>query len=485
MTVMLDGQKVGRFHATRDVRDGQVVTTQTLDLRLNRVKTPMVVHTTLGATESTAGVPLGFSSQSGEASGSGQVSAQRRDDGAFQVDRSLHGQSTVGLMAWPEGALLPEGQRLATVSHGFKPGTSYALRVFEPSRQQVGNLRVTVVGDEWVDLPGGKERLHHLQQRLDGSGDAQLTETWVDDEGIVRRSLAPLMAFRIEMAACDASCANAPDQDVDILRAAMVASPRELPGAQRTVPMRYTVSVRGQRPNPLVNTDEQRVTDLGGGNYQVDIGFAPDLGPGGEPGPTIEDTAANPWVQSSAPEIRAMALKIVGDAKSDAQRMRRLRSYLTYYINKTALDVGYGSALDTLASRRGDCTEHAVLFAALARSLGIPTRVVSGLVYNDRFGGANRVFVPHAWVQAWLDGYWVSFDSAQGIFDTTHIALAVGDGDPWRFFASTTALGSIHIDRVEPLEAAMNVTLPGVLRPDLVRKALDALFWSPGGSGTR
>ncbi|UPG93073.1 transglutaminase-like domain-containing protein [Luteibacter aegosomatissinici] len=136
-----------------------------------------------------------------------------------------------------------------------------------------------------------------------------------------------------------------------------------------------------------------------------------------------------------------------------------------------------------MRSRRGDCTEHAVLLAALARSLGIPTRVVTGLVYNDRFGGVDHVFVPHAWVQAWLDGYWVSFDSAQGVYDTTHIALAAGDGDPWRFFASTATLGAIAIRAAESRADGQATPLPSTVRPDYVRRALtDLVHSSKAGS---
>ena len=44
--------------------------------------------------------------------------------------------------------------------------------------------------------------------------------------------------------------------------------------------------------------------------------------------------------------------------------------------------------------------------------------------------GTPRVFVPHAWVQSWVDGRWESYDAALRRFDTAHIALATGDGDP-------------------------------------------------------
>jgi transglutaminase/protease-like cytokinesis protein 3 len=101
-------------------------------------------------------------------------------------------------------------------------------------------------------------------------------------------------------------------------------------------------------------------------------------------------------------------------------------------------------------TREGDCTEYAVLLAALARAEQIPTRVVTGMVYADRYAGSSRVFVPHAWVQSWINGRWQSFDAALRHFDSTHIALDMGDGDPWHFFNATNLFGQIHIQEITP-----------------------------------
>jgi hypothetical protein len=448
MTVLLDGQKVGNAHLQRDVSDGQVVTRQSLDLRVNRFKTPLLTHSDTRFVETVAGEPLSFSTLAGEGAGLTTVDGQLHGDHVFQVSSKVGKQGKVGLLQWPVDASLPEGQRLAMVKQGFRPGTAYPLRAFQPSHQQVANLVVNVVGDEMVELPGGTERLHHLHEELEGSGGSQWTDLWVNDRGEIRRSVAPMLAYRLEMAACDEACASAPDQDVDVLRTAMSPSPRFIPAVLREDPIRYRIIVTGNHPRPFINTDEQRVRDTGTGAYEVDVGGA--LPHGDEAGPAPEDTEANPWVQSDAPAIREAARTIVGNASSDMARMRRLRAYLTDAIDTRELDVGYASALETLKSLKGDCTEHAVLLTALARSLGIPARVVTGLVYVDRYAGANRVFIPHAWTQAWIDGRWVSFDSAQGSFDATHLALGVGDGAPWRFFASLGALGAIHIDQATP-----------------------------------
>jgi hypothetical protein len=458
MTVLLDGRKVGSLRIDRQIQGDQVVTQQVLDFRMTRARTPLALRTELRSTESPKGDPLAFYASTRMSTQENLATGQVREDGMFQVANTVGGQSRINLLIWPTGATLAEGQRLTMVRHGFRAGTNYRLRNFDSQRQQVATVDVQVIGDEVVVMPDeSRETLHHLRQSIANTTSDHSVDIWVDDAGFIRRSLAPLLGFRLEMAACDAACAQAPDQDIDLLRAAMIPAPRPIVAALRVAPIRYTITVRGSHPNPFINTDEQQVRALGDGVYIVDVGFG--MRHGDEPGPLPEDTAANPWVQSDSDEVIALARRAAGDATTDLQRMRRMRGFLSDYIGAKGLDVGYASALETVATRRGDCTEHAVLLTAMARSLGIPARVVTGIVYVERMGGANRVFVPHAWTQAWVNDRWISFDSAQRRFDSSHIALGTGNGEPWRFFAAMSSLGKIRIDRAIP--GSNLIDLPG------------------------
>ena len=67
----------------------------------------------------------------------------------------------------------------------------------------------------------------------------------------------------------------------------------------------------------------------------------------------------------------------------------------------------------------------ASLYTAFARALGIPTRVVNGLVYSERFQG----FLYHAWAESFVDGRWQAVDPtfAQAQADATHIMVVEGE----------------------------------------------------------
>src|SRR5207247_2540830 len=100
------------------------------------------------------------------------------------------------------------------------------------------------------------------------------------------------------------------------------------------------------------------------------------------------------------------------------------------------------SAREVLAARRGDCNEHAVLLAALARAAGIPARVVAGAIYLD---GA---FYYHAWTELWL-GTWVSADAVfrQLPTDATHVKLL--EGGPERHMELAGIVGELRFTAEE------------------------------------
>ena len=83
-----------------------------------------------------------------------------------------------------------------------------------------------------------------------------------------------------------------------------------------------------------------------------------------------------------------------------------------------------GSAADALRIGGGTASDHAHLFIACCRALGIPARFVSGY-----FGVAEgREPAAHAWADAWIEAHgWISFDVTHGrLAGREYCRLAVG-----------------------------------------------------------
>lgn len=102
--------------------------------------------------------------------------------------------------------------------------------------------------------------------------------------------------------------------------------------------------------------------------------------------------------------------------------MRRIGERVKYTIGATDVEVGAAEALKRGA---GVCQDHAHLFAACCRALGIPARYVSGYmrVHDELRGPAS-----HAWAEAHVPALgFVGFDPANGVCPTgEYLKLAVG-----------------------------------------------------------
>ncbi len=149
--------------------------------------------------------------------------------------------------------------------------------------------------------------------------------------------------------------------------------------------------------------------------------------------------------------VKAIAAKAVGDAATPREKVERLVRFVDTFVEDAVLP-NASTVMGLVERPRGDCSEHTLLFTALARSLGIPARDASGLMYMgdkiQRFGG-------HVWNEVVLDGFWVPVDATWGQveIDATHITLARGDDPASRRMRSQTDM-ALTLKAVEAEEAA-------------------------------
>jgi hypothetical protein len=125
-------------------------------------------------------------------------------------------------------------------------------------------------------------------------------------------------------------------------------------------------------------------------------------------------------VQCEDREIKELAQEIIKDTTDPFVASKKIMEWVFENIDKVPL-VSIPDAKQILALKKGDCNEHATLVTALLRSVGIPARIVVGLVYRD------GKFYYHAWNEAHVHS-WISLDATlkQMPADATHIKLVNG-----------------------------------------------------------
>jgi transglutaminase-like putative cysteine protease len=136
-----------------------------------------------------------------------------------------------------------------------------------------------------------------------------------------------------------------------------------------------------------------------------------------------EYTKETPYEAISDPRIRHVAKAQIKGAKTTREKVKRLNDFVYQHVQAKSLDRGYAPATATLESRAGDCTEHSVLLSALLRSVGIPTRLVDGVVVDGGRAGY------HEWVEVQIDqeGF-VPADPTFGEFPASPLRLKLAEG---------------------------------------------------------
>jgi tetratricopeptide (TPR) repeat protein len=169
-------------------------------------------------------------------------------------------------------------------------------------------------------------------------------------------------------------------------------------------------------------------------------------------------------LQADDAGVRKAMEEAVGGETDAWKAAQAMEAWVFRAIQKKSMGVAFASAAEVCRDREGDCTEHAVLLAAMCRAAGIPSRVVLGLEYlTGIFGG-------HAWTDVWVDGTWYALDATLGFghADPLHLALghlALAEGTYGKEMASLAGLGNLHVDVLETTYDGRTLRMD---RPDAV-----------------
>jgi transglutaminase-like putative cysteine protease len=119
-------------------------------------------------------------------------------------------------------------------------------------------------------------------------------------------------------------------------------------------------------------------------------------------------TACSFLIDCEEPAVRELAasFRSASNLASD-----ELVAFVSEHIEKKSYGRGFDVASVVATRKEGDCTEHATLLAALARSRGLPARVVLGLALVRLPGGPPQAF-GHAWTEIYEQGRWTTQDAA-------------------------------------------------------------------------
>lgn len=341
------------------------------------------------------------------------VSAQK-----IELDVDNNGQKTQRTIDIPVGAKVVDDAVAAISLEGMGKGSKQTVYVLDPMTATLVKNEVELVGPTKTIVKGQTFSAYLILVKEPRA----TTRAFMSAKGDLIKIEGPMGMEMIPCTEEEALAEIGPRPNTADLAFGTAIRPNKTidPASLKRLRLRITGTDLGRLPS-----DEHQSTKKEKSGWILEIHPAPL-----DRATTIEQAASQKpdWIKPSmnisceAPEIQSLAKEFVGSATTVADATERIRRGVNRLMRP---DAGIGvlrDATEVLKTKEGVCRDYATLCAALLRAAKVPTRLASGLVYQD---GA---FYYHAWVEVW-DGYrWTAQDPTRDEkVGAGHLKLAHGN----------------------------------------------------------
>jgi transglutaminase-like putative cysteine protease len=303
------------------------------------------------------------------------------------------------------------------LADGLMVGKTLRYHVFDPSTMSTTPVEVLVEGIEEVSLRGKQIECYRIKSTFKGIA----LRSWIDENGSTIKEESPLGLMLIKESKADALTENWGETTKDLIAASAISINRPI-----TIADPSYLKVRIENINleefDLSSHRQRRAGDVleitreklkGVTTYNIPY-------PKGDMKIYLAPTV---FLQSTDKTLVDKAQEIIGSERDALEAATRIKEWVYRTVEKKPT-LSIPSALDVLKVKVGDCNEHATLFVALCRAVGIPSKLSAGIVYTQ------GSFYYHAWADVFV-GSWVSIDPTmdQLPVDATHICFVEGGLD--------------------------------------------------------
>ncbi len=378
-------------------------------------------------------------------------------DGRLELEVGTLGKTTQHSIAWSEecGGFHAVEESLAR--QPMQPGEQRRLKALMPGLTHLADVELEAVDREPVPLLAGEFNLLRIENTTHlAPGEELRSVMWTDPDGAVLKTQTEtlnLVTYRVPK---DVALADIEPSELDLGLDPSVKVKQSIANPHSTERIRYRVELDGGDPAEVFPQGlSQRVVSVGPGAAEITV-YA--IRPGGEGNPDAPaesaaeaDLRPSNMIQSDNAEIVRLAEEAVGDETDPWRKALALEQFVHNYVTEKDYSQAFATAAEVAREREGDCTEHAILLAALCRASGIPARVAAGLVYLP----PRRAFFFHMWTEAYIDGRFIPLDAtlARGGIGAAHLKLThtslEGSTAFTAFLPIVRVIGRLRIDVLE------------------------------------
>ncbi len=419
MNIFQNDRKIGYSHSVFSITDKHYTIMEDLYMRINTMGVEqdlkLITEGTLNPDLSLATFDFSISSGRFQFKASGNVAEDSISVRTEASNAAQHFKIPV-----KEKPFLSSGILQALANHQPVPGDSFTYSVFDPAQMSSQPVHVRVEKKEPIFIMG--KSVPSLKVAIVYQGVTQ--HSWVGEDGDLLKEEG-ILGFRVEKTTKKDALFGLPIKaSQDLIQFASIPSNKKLDSPQELKFL--TVQINGIEIDNLSLSGGRQKMEHTVLTIQKESLEDLEADPERFAGMAEQEKAflkSSPFITSNHPDIKGLVEKITVQSDPPLDNARKIVTWIEENIEKRPV-LSMPDALSVLKNKVGDCTEHAILTAALMRAAGIPSRIEAGLVY------LNGRFYFHAWNRIFL-GRWITVDSVFGQIpaDVTHIRFATGMQD--------------------------------------------------------
>ena len=372
-------------------------------------------------------VPRYFISTSNETGQEKRVEGHIKEGVAY-LETSLAGKTTHSETSIPADTIFEGMIGYFLLQRSIQVGDAYTLRVFNLDLMEPVKTDIKILQEDQITFDNRIEPVYIIDYTMDIMG-GLTTKQWLGHNGTIYRMEIGLMGLNMVLAKTDMKTALGESGEIDVILNTKILAQgaHPTPGARRLkAHLRLT---EGALEKAVMMDSRQKLTvdnDPRHGILEINI---PVMDQAETVNLPIQDQheeeelaqflTSTVYIQAEHPTIQAKAVEVLDGETNAWKSAQKLCQWVYENVHDKNLKIGFGSALQTLESLEGDCTEHTVLMIGMARAVGIPARVCAGLVFQ------RDAFYYHFWPEVYV-GDWVAMEPTLGQIqaDANHIQLA-------------------------------------------------------------
>ena len=309
------------------------------------------------------------------------------------------------------------GLRKQVLENGFKAaGKTYELKVYSPDMGMKAPAKANIIclGKKLIQVGEEKVRGYEVEMELKGPFGSMKTKSWFDQDCVALRTDSSMGGINISMIQVPQKKAKKMDVEThEILLSSVIPLNATVPKREKNIFILETIE--GNWAGKLFEGSTQQVERIDDQSVRVIVDQSVKKKKAVQERDMKSFLSSTIYLDTDDLLIQKLAKKAKGNARKPGEIAKKLTKFVYGHVSGKNYGVGFATASEVARNKEGDCTEHAVLLAALGRVLSIPTRVATGLVYADEFEGEKNVLVYHMWTQFYIDGEWVDLDPALGL----------------------------------------------------------------------